>query len=50
MLVPNENGDPAAKGAREAIQKFFVDTGKGANPFWQEGRDAGWVGTDLTQW
>ena len=50
MLVPNENGDPAAKGAREAIQKFFVDTGPGANPFWAEGRDAGWVGTDLTQW
>ena len=49
MIVPNENGDPAAKGAREAIQKFFVDTGPGANPFWQEGRDAGWVGTDLTQ-
>ena len=50
MFVLNENADPAAKGALTAIQKFFVDTGPGANPFWQEGRDAGWVGTDLTQW
>ena len=50
MFILNENADPAAKGALTVIQKFFVDTGPGANPFWQEGRDAGWVGTDLTQW
>ena len=27
----------------KAFQAFFTDTGPKANPFWQTGRDAGWL-------
>lgn len=34
----------------ETLGKFFVDEGKGANPFWQIGRDAGWLSGPVTTW